>query len=247
MAAPARADFLSASPTNEGTRVSTGSPAVLALQPGPLTMLNVSVNGGGPVIDQSIVEFDLGAVSTLPHGALISSAVLSLHVAGAQTGAVPGSFTVGGYQDGDGLVGLGDFVKALTPLGGSGPLANAAAGSESVPLAFDVTGFIQTLANNRGPFVGFRLDGPSADAAVQVWGSLAPDPAERPVLSIIFAAVPEPAGAVLMGLGLGLAGLAALGCRRRVAGGQWPVTAGRADPSARHCCSLATDRSLERV
>jgi hypothetical protein len=59
-------------------------------------------------------------------------------------------------------------------------------------------------------FVGFHLEGPAGDSGASVWGLGAPDPAERPRLEVSFSegAVPEPPGALL--IGLGLAGVAAL-------------------------------------
>jgi hypothetical protein len=106
-AGPARADVVIAGATDEGSRDSSGSPPVLTLHHGPLPMLNVFVGSANQSATDSDVEFNLGPVTTLPRGAVISSAVLSLDVAGAQTVVGPAVVSVNGYPDGDGLVGLG--------------------------------------------------------------------------------------------------------------------------------------------
>jgi hypothetical protein len=119
--------------------------------------------------------------------------------------------SVNGYPDGDGIVGLGDFTKATTFLGSTGNLPNASPGTENIPFGFDVTNLIQSIANQAiMRFVGFHLEGPGVDSGASVWGPAAPDPTERPRLEVTFTAgaVPEPPGALL--IGLGLAGLAAL-------------------------------------
>jgi hypothetical protein len=216
-AGQARADVLIEGPTDEGSRDTAGTPPVATLHHGPLTLLNVFVNDPAQTATDSDVEFNLGAVSTLPHGVVISSAILSLHVAGAQTTSNPASVSVNGYADGDGLVGLGDFVKPTTLLGNTGILSPAPPGSENIPFAFDVTNFLQTIANNRAPFVGFRLDGPPGVSDAWLWGSAAPVSAERPQLEITFtpaaAAVAEPSVALLLGVGIVILSGAAW-CRR---------------------------------
>jgi hypothetical protein len=225
LAGPARADVVIEGTTDEASRDTAGSPPVATLHHGPLTLLNVFVNDPAHTATNSDVEFNLGAVSTLPHGAVISSAILSLHVAGAQTMSNLASVSVNGYPDGDGLIGLGDFLKPTTPLGSTGNLAPALPGSENIPFAFDVTNFLQTLANNRAPFVGFRLDGPPGVSEAWIFGSAASDPGERPQLEITFtpaAAVAEPSVAMLLGVGtVILSGFAF--CRRNSA--EAPVAA----------------------
>jgi hypothetical protein len=215
MSVPARADVITEGTTDEANRDTSGTPPVATLHRGPVSLLEVFVNGANHTATDSDVEFDLGAVSTLPRGAVVSSAVLSLSVAGAQTVAGPGSVSVNGYGDGDGLVGLGDFVKATTRLGSTGSLADGPPGSQDLAFHFDVAGFIQSLANSRTPFVGFHLEGPANDSNAWVWGSAAADPAERPSLMITFTqAVPEPSVPALVGLGV-VALSAASWCRRR--------------------------------
>jgi hypothetical protein len=167
----------------------------------------------------SIVEFDITPLKTILQGVAIRSATLTLDIAGAQTLASPASVSVNGYPDGDGVVGLGDFVKPTTLLGTTGSLADALPGTENIPFNFDITSFVQTLATNGiMRFVGFHLEGPGADSQAWVWGNAAPDPGERPHLAVTFSAVPEPSGALL--LCLGLAGVSVLVCWR----GRWAVT-----------------------
>jgi hypothetical protein len=119
--------------------------------------------------------------------------------------------SVNGYPDGDGIVGLGDFAKKTTFLGSTGNLTDSPLGTESIPFSFDVTNLIQSIADQgKMRFVGFHLEGPVSDSEAWVWGLAAPDPAARPGLEVTFSAgsVPEPPGALLMGLGL--AGLGTL-------------------------------------
>jgi hypothetical protein len=208
-AIPSRADSLIVSPTDEGTRTIDGnSPPVLDHS---LQLLTILSDRADQLSVDSVIEFDIASITTIPHGATIQSARLFLDIAGAQTIAGPGSVSVNGYPDGDGIVGLGDFAKATTFLGSTGNLPDGSPGSEDIPFSFDVTNLIQTIAN-RGTmsFVGFHLEGPAGDSGASAWGLGAPDPAERPRLEVTFSegAVPEPPGALL--IGLGLAGVAAL-------------------------------------
>ena len=171
---------------------------------GNLAFLDVIVSNAAQTNVDSDPEFSLEAVSTFPHGATISSAILSLSVAGAQPGATA-SVSVNGYADGDGLIGLGNFLKPTTLLGSTGNLPNGIAGSLDIPLNLDVTKFLQGLVNNNTPFVGFHL-GPSNDSSAFVFGGGASILAERPSLAITFAAtpaaVPEPSSVLLLAVGL---------------------------------------------
>jgi hypothetical protein len=208
-AIPGRADSLIVGATDEGTRTINGnSPPSLVYAPQRLTIL---VDGADHMSVDSDVEFDIASITTLPHGVTVHSARLFLDIAGAQTIAGPGSVSVNGYPDGDGIVGLGDFAKATTFLGSTGNLPDGSPGTENIPFSFDVTNLIQAIAD-RGTmrFVGFHLEGPASDSGASVWGLGAPDPAERPRLEVSFTAgaVPEPPGALL--IGLGIAGLAVL-------------------------------------
>jgi hypothetical protein len=231
LASPARADLLMVMPSDEGSRTLSGSPATPTLLHGPLPMLAVRVDGRDGTSTDSIVEFNIAELPNVPRGALIRSATLSLDVAGAQAVGGPAALTVGGYADGDGLVGLGDFVKPTALVGTTGSLPDGAPGTQDTPFRFDVTSFLQSIVDNKAPFVGFHMVSPSNDSNAWVWGSAAPDPAERPQLSVTFTAVPEPSAFVLGGLGLGLTALAlaARGRGRRGGpGGLPPHVFGRA-------------------
>ena len=145
-AVPTRANVISEvpGPNGEGTRTfhPLPPPGTESLTPGPLRLLQVSSDGRVPVVVQSIDEF------SLPQAAVINSASLSLHISGAQQVIDPPSMTVSGYGDGDGVVGLGDFVKPVTLLGSTGTLPNSG-GTDSlnIPFSFDATSFIQSLVS----------------------------------------------------------------------------------------------------
>jgi len=159
-----RADSVILGASDEGTRVmNPNSPA--ALDHGPLQLLNVLVDGRDQRSVDSDVEFNINSFTKLAHGAVVQSATLFLDIAGAQTLASPASVSVNGYGAGDGIVGLGDFVKHTTLLGSTGTLSDAVAGSEQVSFRIDVTSFLQSLANK-----GTRLS-----------GSISRDPAAIPV------------------------------------------------------------------
>src|SRR5690242_16045677 len=100
---PSRADSLIVGASDEGTRTIDGnSPPSLAHATQRLT---IRVDGADQMSVDSIVEFDIASIATLPRGATIHSARLFLDIAGAQTIAGPGSVSVDGYPDGDGIVG----------------------------------------------------------------------------------------------------------------------------------------------
>jgi hypothetical protein len=215
-----RADSLIVGATDEATRLIDGNAAPTLDH--AAQWLTILVDGADQVSVDSVIEFDIASVTTLPRGATVHSATLFLDVAGAQTLAGPGSVGVNGYPDGDGIAGPGDFAKKTTFLGSTGSLPDGLPGTENIPFQFDVTGLIQAIAD-RGTmrFVGFHLEGPALDSGASIWGLAAPDPAERPRLEVDFSAgaVPEPPGALL--IGLGFAGLAVLGrWRGRWAGGR---------------------------
>jgi hypothetical protein len=206
-AVPGRADSLIIGPSDEGTRAIVGNS--LPILDHPLQLLPVVTDSADQLSMDSDLEFDIASITTLPHGARIQSARLFLDIAGAQTIAGPGSVSVNGHPDGDGIVGLGDFAKKTTFLGSTGSLPDGFSGTEDIPFSFDVTILMQAIAD-RGTmrFVGFHLKGSSDDSEAWVWGVTAPDPAEQPRLEVTFwvGAVPEPPAALL--LGAGLAGLA---------------------------------------
>jgi hypothetical protein len=205
----ARADSLNIGASDEGTREILGS-SPPTLTHGPLQLLNVLVDGRDQRSVDSDIEFNIEPITTVPHGVVIQSATLWLGTAGAQTLATPALVSVNGYLDGDGIVGLGDFVKTTTALGSTGKLTDAVPGTEHIPFRVDVTSFLQSLADEATKhFVGFHLEGPSGDSQAWVWGSAAPDSGDRPQLEVTFSAVPEPPGALLISLGtVGLSALA---------------------------------------
>jgi hypothetical protein len=165
------------------------------------------------VLQDSALEFPIAPISTIPQGAVVTSATFSLNIAGAQTVIDQPILYVSGYADADGVVGLGDFHKPTTSLGNTGVLPNSGPTSLNIPFDFDVTSFMQSLVNNGTLFAGFRLDVENT-SNVNVWDSGAPDPTQRPRLAITFSAVPEPPSAWLMGLGI--VGLLAVAWRRRL-------------------------------
>jgi hypothetical protein len=200
---PGRADTLIIGPSDEATRTINGTSAPTLDHAQQL--LTVLVDGADQLSVDSDLEFDIASITTLPHHVTVESATLFLAIAGAQTIAGPGSVSVNGYPDGDGIVGLGDFEKPTTFLGATGALPDGFLGTEDIPFQFDVTGLIQSIADHRTMnFVGFHLEGPAVDSEAFIWGLASPDPAEQPRLEITFTglAVPEPRGALLMGLGL---------------------------------------------
>ena len=179
------------------------------LFPGTLTN---ALDGRVQLLRDSAVEFPIASILTIPQGAVVTSATFSLNIAGAQTVLSRPILDVSGYADADGVVGLDDFHKPTTSIGNTGVLPESAGPTGlNIPFDFNVTSFIQSLVNDRTPFVGFRLDVEGA-SNVNVWDSRAPDPAQRPRLEVTFSSVPEPPGALLMGLGL--VGLLAVAWRR---------------------------------
>ena len=105
-AIPSRADSLIVNPTDEGTRTIDGnSPPVLDHSQQLLTILS---DRADQLSVDSVIEFDIASITTIPYGVTVQSATLFLDIAGAQTIAGPGSVSVNGYPDGDGIVGLGD-------------------------------------------------------------------------------------------------------------------------------------------
>jgi hypothetical protein len=215
MTVSARADFISSPTSDEGTRQIIGAtPATLVH--GQLAQLTVSVSGSLQASVDSITEFSIAPIATLPNGAVITSATLFFDVSGAHSGGSPAALSVNGYGDGDGIVGLGDFLKPTTLLGSTGNLPEGAPGTLDLPFHVDARAFIQSLVNSKTRFVGFHFEGPGGDSSESIWGSAPINTAGvRPHLDITFtAAVPEPSSVLLMGMGIGTVGLSGAAWRR---------------------------------
>ena len=213
---PEHAGSLSVGPTSEGSRRVQEFPPpgseTLVGEVFPGSLLN-SQDGRVGVVQDSAFEFGIASISTIPQGAVVTSATFSLNIAGAQTVINQPTLDVSGYADADGVVGLDDFHKPTTFIGNTGVLPNSAGPTSlNIPFDFNATNFIQSLVNDRTPFAGFRLD-VEGTSNVNVWDSLAPDPAQRPRLEVTFSFRRARApGRRLMGLGI--VGLLAVAWRR---------------------------------
>ena len=86
-AAPARADSVSVGASDVGTREIVGSSAP-SLSHGSLPMLDLLVDSADQRSVDSIVEFDITPLKTIPQGVVIQSATLTLDIAGAQRSRV---------------------------------------------------------------------------------------------------------------------------------------------------------------
>ena len=182
-AVPTRAGSLFVGPTSEGSRLvqeysPPGGSETLVGKVFPGSLLNL-IEGRVGVLRDSAFEFPIASISTIPQGAVVTSATFSLNIAGAQQVIGSPILGVSGYADVDGVVGLDDFHKPTTSLGNTGVLPNSGPTSLNIPFDFDVTSFIQSLVNNGTPFAGFRLD-VETNSDVNVWDSGAPDPTQRP-------------------------------------------------------------------
>jgi hypothetical protein len=218
-AGPARAAFLTGSPTGVGTlridNVAGPNPRT-TYTAGGATLFDFAQPAEGGSIGYSILKFDL---APLAGGASVSAAFLDLTVATAQT--VTSSPRLG-------LNGLGSITAAVTaadfPLPPSFTVGTALFTSGVIPsqppvvtpLHIDVTGFVQGMAGGGPRYAAFFTYFSGPGGSVTLYGD---DPANaaglRPTLSVTFtpAATPEPASAVLVGLGGGL--VAAVGAVRR--------------------------------
>ena len=85
-AIPSRADSLIVSPTDEGTRTIDGnSPPVLDHSQQLLTILS---DRADQLSVDSVIEFDIASITTIPHGATVRSATLFLDIAGRRPSPV---------------------------------------------------------------------------------------------------------------------------------------------------------------
>jgi hypothetical protein len=198
----ARGDSLVLSPTSEAFANVTSSP--IQLSPPINHLLFTAANPQGGTVEAAF-EYDISAISTLPQGAGVYSAILSLQVAGSQARYPQYGISqdVYGYADNDGVVTASDFGKALTFLGNTGPLPiDAPPGSVNIPFSFDARILIQSLADDRTDFVGFLLS--AGSTGVSDWAN--------PILTIDYFSVPEPSSVLLLGLGF-CGALVSLLCR----------------------------------
>ena len=159
-AVPTHAGSLFIGAISEGSRVVREFPLpgseTLVGEFFPGSLLN-SQEGRVGVTRDSAFEFGIASISTIPQGAVVTSATFSLNIAGATVISQP-TLDVSGYADADGVVGLDDFHKPTTFIGNTGVLPNSGPTSLNIPFDFNATNFIQSLVNDRTPFAGFRLD-----------------------------------------------------------------------------------------
>jgi hypothetical protein len=214
--ATVRAGSVSLEAISEATRTDFPFPApgTASFSPGLPGLLQASLDGRTPFLIDSALQFNLGSI---PQGAVITSATLSLSIAGTQSSVSQPALTVSGFGSNTGAVQLsnfdgGRFIGSIESA--SLPANSGAPNALNLPLQFDVGSFIQSLVNSNTEYAGFVLDDPHT-SSVFVWGSAASDPGESPNLAINFsvpdppASVPEPPSALLMllgALGLGVVG-----------------------------------------
>jgi hypothetical protein len=208
----AHANSISLGAIVEGTRTlhPLPSPGTATWSPGPSALLQAGSDGRVPVVIDSALLFDIGSV---PGDSAITSATLSLTIAGTQSSIGPPMLRVTGFgsdvgtllpTDLDGGVLVGSVGPASLPANSVAPDAL------NLPLQFDVTWLVQSLAGSGNRYVEIVLSDPNTSTLL-VWGSAAADAGRRPVLTVAIH-TPEPSSAMLMGLGL--LGLAVAAWRR---------------------------------
>jgi hypothetical protein len=219
-AGPARAGSLILGAISESGRIShlypvpTGTLTQGTLDSTPI--LVVSTDLRVDTITDAALKFD---ISSIPQGATIDSATFTFHVAGTeQVIGNPQLQVWGGAGSNSGVISLSDFPPpGVFPL----PIAtiappqiplNAFPGSVDIPFSIDVTSIIQSLTTSSTPFAVFGFEEPTT-ANMAIWGI---GSGNDPVLTVVISpSVPEPPGALLLGLGLG--GVLVVAWRRRVA------------------------------
>lgn len=173
------------------------SPGSTLLRSGPFSTFQVYSDLRVNAAITSGLEFDL---SSIARGTPITSASFTYFVAGTQGVTSGPNLTVLGFASTDGVVTLSDLT---TPhpiiVDRRGFPNNLPPGSVSIPTTLDVTSFVQSLINSGTPFAGFQFT--TSQSSMLVWGSRAG--ASAPVLVISGPGIiPEPASALLMGLGI---------------------------------------------
>lgn len=206
----ARAALLTETPTSSASQFVTRNPPGRTLQSGEL-VTGIDGRSSGSTVSAA-TKFTLA--TALPAGATITSATLSFAVIGAfESGGSATSFTLA-ISEGTSAsttVSLSDFDTADDG-GQVVTLPQTFPGSSPPNLfSFDVTGLIQRdYAANSAAFL-VEFDDLTTQSSVQIAESSSTE-GPAPTLAIQFtpAAVPEPASAVLLGLGLVGAGCGAI-------------------------------------
>jgi PEP-CTERM motif len=212
--APARAGFLTESPTSTGTlyasQTESQDPTYTLTLGGPY--LNSFLEGRyGGFYNDSALKFDL---TSLPPNIRITSATFNFTVASSDQAMFEApSLDVGGIGSSSPTVTLPDFFSSRTSLGSTGPLPGYPLGPVNETFNLDVTGFVQSLVNGGVSNVEFLTSEPVLGNAT-IYGDSTNGASYAPSLSITFGAVPEPSSLVLCGLA-GLIGLAVSRVRRK--------------------------------
>ncbi len=218
-AGPLRAGTINLPAISASTRISE-----LYTKPPTETLTQQSVWFGGAVWllssggiagtpTDAAFKFDL---SSIPQGATIDSATFTFSIAGSQSGGAGGAAGLdvwGGAGSYSSAMNLSDFPSpgyifppgfgivpyTVATIGSPYPIpSDSAIGSVEIPISIDVTTIVQSLAGSNTPFAVFGMD---AGGNVAIWSSEATT--FYPVLTINSPSVPEPSGALLLGLGLG--------------------------------------------
>jgi hypothetical protein len=147
-----------------------------------------SIDNNGFESFRTALEFDIAAI---PAGMIIESATLTLN---ANVFEGTRNLEVNGYV-GDGMVKLQDF-SVDDPIGNE-----ILPPGTSQNLVFDVTGFVNNLADNGDQFAGFNLRENPPSASNFTLFNIDMNGLDSPHLSITFEPVPEPSVACLMGFG----------------------------------------------
>lgn len=204
------AGFAVLAPSAAATRVSTdfnGPNPTYSLSGVQLTASR-DARYGGSFTDIG-VRFDLG--TAVPAGATIASATLSVAIAQAfsiRSGRDAATLDVAGFGVAGGPLALTDFLApypAANVGSASIPFASGITSFAVAPIRFDVTSLLGSILAGGSPAVMFQFEA-SPDTSITLAGPREAGDGGGPSLVITFAAtVPEPASALLAGLGVALA------------------------------------------